>query len=114
MGNFDTYAAYSGYLEGRQNAQGITDVHLHYVFLESQDSPKDDPLVIWFNGGPGCSSMLGFAQEHGPFVNNDGKNNFVPNEWSWNKRANMLYLEMPGGVGYSYVDDPKLLVTDDV
>lgn len=46
--------------------------------------------------------MLGWAQEHGPYVNNDGTNNFVKNEWSWNKRANMLYLEFPGGVGLSY------------
>ena len=46
--------------------------------------------------------MLGFSQEHGPFVNNDGKTDFVKNDWSWNKEANMLYLEIPGGVGYSY------------
>lgn len=57
--------------------------------------------------------MLGFSQEHGPYVNEDGTDNFVPNEWSWNKHANMLYLEMPGGVGYSYVDDSTLLETGD-
>jgi carboxypeptidase C (cathepsin A) len=58
--------------------------------------------------------MLGFVGENGPYVNEDGTQGFVPNAWSWNKRANVLYLEMPGGVGYSYVDNPELLHTDDL
>jgi len=75
--------------------------------LESQKDPANDPLLLWFNGGPGCSSMLGFAMEHGPYVNNDNKTDFVENEWSWNKEANIIYLEMPAMVGYSYTDDPE-------
>ena len=68
MGTFDKYAMYSGYLD-------IPDSHksLHYIFVESQRDPTTDPLIIWYNGGPGCSSMLGFAQEHGPYVVPDGE-----------------------------------------
>jgi carboxypeptidase C (cathepsin A) len=60
--------------------------------------------MIWFNGGPGCSSMLGFIQEHGPYVIEDGEPEFTThfNEWSWNKEVNMLYIESPTQVGYSY------------
>lgn len=56
---------------------------------------------MWYNGGPGCSSMLGFVQEHGPYVIENGATTFHQNEYSWNMFANMLYIESPGGVGYS-------------
>lgn len=49
-----TNTMYSGYLHADDNKE------LHYVFVESKDSPSSDPVIIWFNGGPGCSSMLAF------------------------------------------------------
>jgi cathepsin A (carboxypeptidase C) len=98
MGNFDKYAMYSGYVD----IPATGSKQLHYLLVESQNNPATDPLIIWFNGGPGCSSMLGFAQEHGPFVVPDGGQTFVPNPYSWNLEANMLYIESPAGVGYSY------------
>ena len=66
-----------------------------------------DPLFIWFNGGPGCSSMMGFLQEHGPYVLEDGATNFSKNEHSWNKEVSMVYIESPAGVGFSFCDDMK-------
>ena len=46
--------------------------------------------------------MLGFLQEHGPFVMEDDATTFHKNDWSWNTKANMVYIESPAGVGYSY------------
>jgi len=57
--------------------------------------------MVWFNGGPGCSSMLALMQEHGPFVLEDDAVNFTRNPFPWTERANVIYLESPGGVGYS-------------
>ena len=55
------------------------------------------------NGGLGCSSLDGWANEHGPIqLGTDG--NFHINEYSWNRAANMIYLESPGDIGFSYID----------
>lgn len=79
MTTFDTFRVYSGYVPIADSTKQI-----HYLLAESQNDPATDPLLIWFNGGPGCSSMLGWAQEHGPWVMANGSDDFVENEWSWN------------------------------
>lgn len=87
---------YSGYLQ----VTGTSKL-LHYMATLSRNDPKNDPNIIWFNGGPGCSSMLGFAQENGPYIINEGTYNFTYNDWAWNNNANVFFIEMPAGVGYS-------------
>ena len=57
--------------------------------------------MVWFNGGPGCSSLLALFQEHGPFVFDDGESVIKPNPYPWTSRANMLYIENPAGVGFT-------------
>lgn len=85
---------YSGYLEFDTGS-------FHYVFFDSQRDPDNDPVVLWLNGGPGCSSLLGMTYETGPFVFQEGTANFEINPYAWNLKANLLYLESPGGVGFS-------------
>ena len=88
---------YSGYLN-------ITEIKkLHYIYLESEND--SDKLFIWFNGGPFCSSLNGWSKGHGPFVIEGNK--FVKNPYSWNKLANMLYIESPAGAGFSILNSTK-------
>ena len=44
---------YSGYL----SASPVK--HFHYMFNLAHEDPDHKPLVLWFNGGPGCSSLDG-------------------------------------------------------
>lgn len=82
-----------------------TKKQLHYVAALSQGNWQTDPVILWFNGGPGCSSMIGWTQEHGPYVMEDGTQTFVKNDYSWNKKANVIYFDSPAGVGYSVCGD---------
>ncbi|RHN70083.1 putative carboxypeptidase D [Medicago truncatula] len=83
---------------------------LFYYFAESETDPSSKPLVLWLNGGPGCSSLgVGAFSENGPFRPNGDF--LIKNEHSWNKEANMLYLETPAGVGFSYVKGSSAYTT---
>ena len=99
---------YSGYLNVSATKK------YHYVFSFSKEDSDKKPLVVWFNGGPWCSSLDGWANEHGPmFLDKNGS--FVINEYSWVKEANIIYIESPGDVGFSYINstDEEDLRTDD-
>jgi len=101
---------YSGYLTVSDTKQ------LHYVFATSMSAtnPENDPVTIWFNGGPGCSSMLGFMQENGPIIIDDGESTLKTNDYPWNMQMNMLWIESPAGVGWSIAGTPEDLVQNDM
>ncbi|KAF5813953.1 putative carboxypeptidase D [Helianthus annuus] len=92
------FSQYSGYVTVNPNAGRA----LFYYFVESPTDSSTKPLVLWLNGGPGCSSLMGAMSELGPFrINSDGKTLFM-NDYAWSNVANMLFLESPAGVGFSY------------
>ncbi|KAL6655431.1 hypothetical protein ACP70R_006257 [Stipagrostis hirtigluma subsp. patula] len=94
--NFGQYAGYVKVNEkhGRE---------LFYYFAESPYDAASKPLILWLNGGPGCSSLgYGAMKELGPFrVNPDGKT-LSRNKHAWNNLANVIFLESPAGVGFSF------------
>jgi cathepsin A (carboxypeptidase C) len=92
----DTVKQYSGYLDDEEN-----DKHLFYWFFESRNDPKNDPVVLWLNGGPGCSSLTGLFLELGP-SSIDKNLKLHNNPYSWNANASVIFLDQPVNVGYSY------------
>ncbi|ONH91977.1 hypothetical protein PRUPE_8G147600 [Prunus persica] len=108
----------------------LDDVQLFYYFIESERSPKEDPLLLWLTGGPGCSAFSGLVYEIGPimfnYANSSGNEpTFVLNPYSWTKVnlllnlylirqehypnaldnvqvANIIFLDQPVGSGFSY------------
>lgn len=95
------FRQYSGYIT-------VNETHgraLFYWFFEATKDSDKKPLLLWLNGGPGCSSIgYGEAEELGPFFTQKGKPELKFNKNSWNKVANLLFLESPVGVGFSYTN----------
>lgn len=92
----DTVKQYSGYLDVEDE-----DKHFFYYFFESRNDPKNDPVILWLNGGPGCSSLTGLFFELGPArIGADLKP--IHNPYSWNANASVIFLDQPVNVGYSY------------
>ena len=59
-------------LRAQDEQDGTTyKMHEHYMFIESENDPKNDPVLMWTNGGPGASSFFGLFVELGPFMLSD-------------------------------------------
>ena len=100
---------YSGYLNTK-----IEGNELFYIYTLSQNSPSTAPLMLWLNGGPGCSSLFGMLAEIGPVTSDNFTGTFKRNEYSWNAYANIVFIEQPAGVGFSKSSDPDFVWTDDI
>ncbi|KAJ4979000.1 hypothetical protein NE237_009780 [Protea cynaroides] len=88
---------YGGYITVNKTAGRA----LYYYFVEADSNKDTMPVILWFNGGPGCSSLgFGAFEELGPLLVQKDKLN--ENPYSWHKLGNILFLESPAGVGYSY------------
>ena len=88
---------WSGYLD----AGNGTNLHYYLASAEGPAPFASKPLVLWLNGGPGSSSLLGMMQELGPLLMN-ATGGLMENPYAWTKLANVVALESPAGVGFSY------------
>ncbi|KAG2188975.1 hypothetical protein INT44_004117 [Umbelopsis vinacea] len=96
LGNMTQYA---GHIE-------ISPEHNANIFfwlLNSQNVKSSNKLVIWLNGGPGCSSMDGMFLENGPYrVNPDMTVDISPG--GWQDHANIVFVDQPVGTGFSFAN----------
>lgn len=75
---------------------------LFYYFAEAEEHPEKKPITLWMNGGPGCASLGGAFTELGPFLPKGDGRGVRKNKSSWNKASNLLFVDSPAGVGWSY------------
>ncbi|GMH26284.1 hypothetical protein Nepgr_028127 [Nepenthes gracilis] len=96
-----SFQQFSGYV----TVDDVAGRALFYWLTEAVHDPISKPLVVWLNGGPGCSSVAyGASEEIGPFRINKTGSSLYLNRFSWNAAANLLFLETPAGVGFSYTN----------
>lgn len=87
---------YSGYITTKE-----TQSKIFSILVLADESPENKPFIVFQNGGPGSSSLQGFIIENGPvLLESDGKT-LHENPDRWNSFANVLFMEAPGGVGFS-------------
>ncbi|WP_242888099.1 S10 family peptidase [Actinomadura litoris] len=118
--------SFAGHVHIPSTKDPESENHLFYWFFESQtcnpnvrtadqmDLISRTPLVIWLNGGPGASSLLGLFLENGPFTIADdaaGTISVTPN--SWNQQAHVAFWDQPVGTGYSYSDLAEYVKDED-
>ncbi|OAQ90625.1 carboxypeptidase cpdS precursor [Purpureocillium lilacinum] len=97
--DFDIGEAYAGQMSISDDLDGPDK--FYFWFQPSPNPAAKKEIVIWLNGGPGCSSLEGFLQENGPFLWQYGTFKPVPNPWGWHHLTNMLWVEQPINTGFS-------------
>ncbi|XP_022762411.1 serine carboxypeptidase-like 18 [Durio zibethinus] len=85
----------------------VNESELFYLFVESEGKPRQDPLMLYLNGGPGCSALTGFFFQTGPLSFNTtdysgGLPTLLLYPHTWTKSASIIFVDEPVGTGFSY------------
>ncbi|KAI8386956.1 serine carboxypeptidase-domain-containing protein [Blakeslea trispora] len=93
------FEQYAGHIEINEK----TKANMFFWMIEREVKTEPEKLIIWLNGGPGCSSMDGLFLENGPFRVNKNLSLSV-NEGGWQNYATTIYLDQPVGTGFSFAN----------
>ncbi|KAK7283236.1 hypothetical protein RIF29_12627 [Crotalaria pallida] len=97
----------TGYVGVGGEMEQEEDAELFYYFIESENNPKEDPLLLWIPGGPYCSGITGLVHEIGPLAfkkeeYNGSLPNLVLRPESWTKVSSIIFVDTPANTGFSY------------
>ncbi|PVH89877.1 alpha/beta-hydrolase [Cadophora sp. DSE1049] len=96
---FPTQQQYTGWV----HIPGSYPTNTFFWFIGARD--PTDQLTVWLNGGPGSSSMIGLFNENGPCEVVElglGQLGTKVRDWGWDRGSNMLFIDQPNQVGFSY------------
>jgi carboxypeptidase C (cathepsin A) len=110
-----------GTLRGRHFA-GFAEVNaslernLFYWFVEAStgSEPGVTPTILWMNGGPGASSIMGLLVENiGPFTFDPSDGSLKENNHTWSRNYNLMIVDNPVGSGFSYTGKRNYVKTEE-
>lgn len=78
------------------------ETHLYFWFFQARHDTDNAPLSVWLQGGPGVPSSQSAVSENGPCSVLENSKDTELDPWSWNNNVNMIYIDQPVQVGYSY------------
>ncbi|KAF2087674.1 alpha/beta-hydrolase [Saccharata proteae CBS 121410] len=99
--------SYSGYVHLPRKifdpaTASIHTISIFFWYFESRNNAAKAPLAMYLAGGPGDSSTFAALTENGPCTVNTDSNSTTANPWSFNTNSNVLYIDQPNHVGFSY------------
>ena len=106
---------YTGYLDAGTPPSGVGTMYFHYWLVESEGNPAVDPVLLWYNGGPGASSLFGLFQEWGPprlletSYDEQYRKTGIPtpqfNPFRWTKTHTVVAIDSPPPMGLSFCSE---------
>ncbi|KAL1491742.1 hypothetical protein ABEB36_012293 [Hypothenemus hampei] len=96
---FKNQSSYAGYF----TVDKAFDSNLFFWYFPAQDDPANAPVVLWLQGGPGATSLIGLFAENGPFTVKS-KRGLKLRKYSWTRNHNVVYIDNPVGTGFSFTN----------
>ncbi|XP_030564917.1 venom serine carboxypeptidase-like [Drosophila novamexicana] len=89
--------SYSGYL----TVDEAYDSNMFFWYFPAEQDPEHAPVLLWLQGGPGASSLIGLFMENGPLrvITQD---KLQRTKYSWSRTHNLIYIDNPVGTGFSF------------
>lgn len=96
--NFN-FTSYAGFF----TVDKAYDSNLFMWYFPPIKPTKQAPVLVWLQGGPGGSSLIGLFLENGPLTVLNGS--FQTRNINWALNNHMIYIDSPVGTGFSFTKD---------
>ncbi|XP_018320252.2 venom serine carboxypeptidase-like [Agrilus planipennis] len=96
---FKNVTSYAGYFTVNKQFNS----NMFFWFFPSLNNYKQDPVILWLQGGPGATSLIGLFAENGPFKPKS-KHGLKLRRHAWTNTHSVIYIDNPVGTGYSFTN----------
>lgn len=96
--SFEDVESYAGFITVNETFNS----NMFFWFFPAQLNSANAPVVLWLQGGPGATSLIGLFTENGPFYVT--KKGLKKRKYSWTRNHNVIYIDNPVGTGFSFTE----------